>query len=199
MILSNRERLIIAATAVVGAAAVVYLFVVTPITDLRDAADKQVQTLQGEILRNENLLGRKAGVDENWKKMTGMSLKRDPTEAESQILHALDDWAREAGLKIVSVKPERASDREKSKKAIQEISFQAAGTGTMAAVKLFLFRVEKSKIPLRIKELQLSSRKEGADDLTLQLRLSTLYESVQPAVTPTGTTTAAVSTTGGAE
>jgi len=108
--------------------------------------------------------------------MIAGGLKRDPAEAESQILQAVGDWARDAGLKMSSVKPERMPD----KRSLQEISFQAAGTGPMNAVARFLWRLETSKVPIRIKELQLGSRKEGTDDLTLQLRLSTLYQAPEP-------------------
>jgi hypothetical protein len=50
----------------------------------------------------------------------------------------------------------------------------------MYAVSRFLWRVETAKVPIRVKEMQLGSRKEGADDLTLTLRLSTLYQAPQP-------------------
>ena len=61
---------------------------------------------------------------------------------------------------------------------------QAAGTGSMNAVSRFLWRVETAGIPLRVKEMQLGSRKEGADDLTVQLRLSTIYApGARPAAT----------------
>jgi hypothetical protein len=78
------------------------------------------------------------------------------------------------------MKPERLPD----KRSLQEISFRAAGTGSMSAVSRFLWRLEASKVTIRVKELQLGSRKEGTDDLTLQLRLSTLYQAPEPPAPP---------------
>jgi hypothetical protein len=90
-------------------------------------------------------------------------------------MHAVQNWSQEAGLKITSLKPERLPD----KRSLAEISFQATGTGNMNAVSRFLWRIETAKVPIRVKELQVGSRKEGADDLTLQLRFSTLYQAPQ--------------------
>jgi len=189
MILSKRERFIIAATLIVVAAAVLYLYVLTPLDDSRKALEDRKEGLLNELERARTLLARKREIEPKWKQMTAGGLKSDPTEAESLILHAVQDWAREAGLKLASLKPERLLE----KKSLHEISFKATGTGSMNAVTKFLWQLETAKVPVRVKDLQLGTRKEGTDDLTLQLRLSTLYQLVQPpapsdAGTPAATT-----------
>jgi hypothetical protein len=180
MFLSKRERLIITATLVVVALLALDRYVVTPLMECgdREAALKEIRL--AEIQRGRALLDRKREVAPKWREMIASGLKRDPAEAESQILHAVGDWAKDAGLKLSSMKPERLPD----KRSLQEISFQAAGTGSMSAVSRFLWRLEASKVPIRVKELQLGSRKEGTDDLTLQLRLSTLYQAPEPPAPP---------------
>ncbi|HUT56433.1 MAG TPA: hypothetical protein VNA25_01010 [Phycisphaerae bacterium] len=177
MILSRRERLIMAATLIAGVALVLDRYAVTPLLDARDAAEAQKQGLLDEMDRARGLLAHERRLSPEWRAMTAAGLRRDPTEAESQVLHAVGDWAREAGLRLSSLKP----DRVPAKKHLQEINFQATGTGSMNAVARFLWRVETAGIPIRLKELQLGSRKEGTDDLTLQLRLSTIYQAGQPA------------------
>jgi len=176
MILSKRERLIIAATLIVVGAAVLYNYVVTPLLDRLDALEAEKQRMLGKMDWARDLLDRQHRLGPKWKEMTAAGLKRDPAEAESQILHAVRDWSTEAGLRLTSLKPERLPE----KKTLQEISFQAVGTGSMNAVARFLWRIETAKVPIRVKELQLGCRKEGTDDLTLQLRLSTLYLAAQP-------------------
>jgi Tfp pilus assembly protein PilO len=171
MILSRRERLIIVVAATALAAAGLYYYVLTPLLDYRDALETQKQKALAELQRDTALLNHKREADPKWREMIAAGLKRDPAEAESQILHAVQDWSKETGLRLTSLKPERLPD----KKSLQEISFQAVGTGSMNAVSRFLWRIETAKVPLRVKELQLGARKEGTDDLTLQLRLSTLY------------------------
>ena len=177
MILSRRERLIIAATLIAVAALVLDRYAVTPLLDARDAAEVQKQSLLDEMDRGQAMLASEREIGSKWQKMVAAGLKQDPTEAESQVLHAVGDWAMEAGLRLSSLKPDRVPE----KKHLQEINFQATGTGSMNAVARFLWRVETAGIPIRLKELQLGSRKEGTDDLTLQLRLSTIYQAGQPA------------------
>jgi hypothetical protein len=176
MILSSRERFTIVGTAVVVPLLIVVSYVVPPLLDYRDAIAAQKQSLVTQMERAQGLLARKRQVAPKWKEMTAAGLKHDPGEAEGQVLRSVRDWSEESGLKVISLKPERLPD----KKILREISFQAIGTGSMNAVARFLWKLENAKVPIRVKELQLGSRKEGTDDLTLQLRLSTLYESPEP-------------------
>ena len=180
MFLSKRERLIITATLVVVALLVLDRYVVSPLMDCCDRVAAHKEKVLAEIRHGNELLADKREVGPKWREMIASGLKRDPTEAESQILHAVGDWAKDAGLKLSAVKPERLPD----KRSLQEISFQAAGTGSMNAVAKFLWRLETSKVPIRVKDLQLGSRKEGTDDLSLQLRLSTLYQAPEPPAPP---------------
>jgi hypothetical protein len=180
MFLSKRERFIITAAVIIVALLVLDRYVVSPLLDCCDREAIRKQSVLAEMQRGRDLLARKRDIGPKWREMIASGLKRDPTEAESQILHAVGDWAKEAGLKLSSMKPERLPD----KRSLQEISFQAAGTGSMNAVSRFMWRLESSKVPIRVKELQLGSRKEGADDLTLQLRLSTLYQAPEPPAAP---------------
>ena len=45
----------------------------------------------------------------------------------------------------------------------------------MRAVARFLWEMESADLPLRIHDVQLGSRTEGRDDLSVQLHFSTLY------------------------
>ena len=86
------------------------------------------------------------------------------------MLHALRDWSQETGFALSSLKPGKTTERGD----LLETSFQAAGTGPIEAMARLLWRIETASLPLRIEQLQLGARKEGADDLSLQLSLSSL-------------------------
>jgi Tfp pilus assembly protein PilO len=190
MNISKRERLIVIATGVVVALLVLDHFVWTSVKNALDDAQLQQTKLQQTINQDQQVLDRQRTMGPKWKEMITGGLKHDPTEAESQVLHSIREWCQDAGLTLVSLQPER----EPEKKILQEIAFRAVGTGSMNAVSRFLWRVETSKIPVRIKEMQVGSRKEGADDLTIQLRLSTLYQ--PPAASPAEAAAPAKSTGG---
>jgi hypothetical protein len=70
------------------------------------------------------------------------------------------------------VRPERPASK---KGAAPEVTAQVVGTGSMNAVARFLWRLQTAPQPVKLIEMQLSSRREGMDDLSLQLRLSALY------------------------
>jgi hypothetical protein len=180
MIISKRERMLVLGTGGMVGIAVLIMFVVVPVLDAAVAAASKTLEIRGELDRNQKLLDRQTSLQPVWQQITAGGLKTDPNEAESQILHSIREWSQEAKLKLVSIQPER----EAEKKVLQEASFRAVGTGTMESVRQFLVLIESSKIPIRIKELQVGSRKDGVDDLTIQMRLSTLYHSAKAAAAP---------------
>ena len=175
MILSKREHYIVVTAIAALALLVADRYVLTPILSHRARMETKIQSLTGEMERAATLFSWKGLMTRKWNEMIAGGLKTDPAEAESQVLHAMRDWAQEAGLTLWSMKPERL-DREDD---LREIMFQAAATGPMSAVSRFLWRIETTSIPLRVKEVQLSSRREGTDALSLQLRVSTLYLSAE--------------------
>ena len=175
MILSKREHYIVVTAIAALALLVADRYVLTPILSHRARMETKIQSLTDEMERAAALFSWKGLMTRKWNEMIAGGLKTDPAEAESQVLHAMRDWAQEAGLTLWSMKPERL-DREDD---LREIMFQAAATGPMSAVSRFLWRIETTSIPLRVKEVQLGSRQEGTDALSLQLRVSTLYLSAE--------------------
>ena len=177
MVLSKRERLIIAGSALVLGALALDQFVLTPLKDGWDQTQAQKLALQSEMNRAREALRNGHQMAPKWRDMTAAGIKGDPAEAESQALHAIRDWAVESGVTLSMVKPDRLTE----KTLLPVISFQAGAAGTMDGIGKWLWRMQYAKIPIRITELQLSSRKEGTDDLTATLRLSTLYMPAQGA------------------
>ncbi len=169
MVLSRRERYIVAATVGVLALALANHFVLGPLLDRRSEISAERDTMSARLEQAQSLLSRRGQVEPLWNAMR-QSLRSSPAEAESQIQHAVLDAAEEAGLALSLLKSERPADKTR----LPQIAFQAAGTGSMRAVSRFLWRLETAQVPVRISELQLGSRKEGTDDLSVQLRLSTL-------------------------
>jgi len=171
MILSRRERLIITATLVAVSILVLDRYALTPLLERYSALEARKERLLADVNRDESLLARQRKVVPKWRQMLAGSLKRDPGEAESQMLHALRDWSEQAGLNLSLLRPERSTE----KTDLREITFHIAGDGTMNSISRFLWRLETADIPTRLKTVQFRSRKEGIDDLSVQLRISTLY------------------------
>jgi len=57
----------------------------------------------------------------------------------------------------------------------------------MAAISRFMWRLQTSKVPIRVTDLSITTRRDGIDDLSLDLGISTLY--LPPESTKADTTT----------
>jgi hypothetical protein len=175
MVLSKRERVIIAGSVLVLGALGLDQFALTPLLDAWDKTQAQKRGLQSEMTRSQAALKSGRELGPKWREMTAAGIKLDPAEAESQALHAIRDWAAESGVALAMLKPDRLTDKTQ----LPAISFQANAVGSMDGIGKWLWRMQYAKVPMRITELTLSSRKEGTDDLTATLRLSTLYMTAQ--------------------
>jgi Tfp pilus assembly protein PilO len=176
MILSKREKLIAVVAAAAVGLVVLDFYVLTPFLDLRTRQADELQTLTATLNEARALFDRRRLLRTEWHAMNAAGLGRSRPEAESVVFHAVRDWAQESGLQLGSLKPGQSVEHPHA----MELTFQTAATGPMQAVAGFLWRVESAPLPLRVHQLQLGARKDGEDDLSLQLHLSTLCH-MQPA------------------
>ncbi len=180
MVLSRRERYVLIATAAVVAVLALDRLAVSPLLARRAKTGAERDRLVSERDRANVLLARREQLAPRWRQMEATGLKSDAGEAESQILHAIRDWAEEAGVSLSLLKPDRLAEKSR----LPEIAFQASGTGKMGSVARLLWRVQTATIPIKVTEIQLSARKEGVDDLSFQMRISTLYAPSRTAQVP---------------
>ncbi|MFO7959088.1 MAG: hypothetical protein R6X33_18540 [Candidatus Brocadiia bacterium] len=176
MTLSRRETLIAVVAVLAVALLVADRYVITPLMESGAEVEEERRQLMAAMTNARRLFERQRLMARRWQEMKGGGLASEPSDAEGRILQAVRNWAEEAGLALSSVKPERG-EREAG---VGEITVVAAGTGNMRAVARFLWHTETTALPLRVRELQLGARTEGQDDLSLQLKLSTLYAAGGP-------------------
>lgn len=170
--MSKRERYILIVTVcVVGVLALDY-FVYTPLTDAREQLMVQHDKLSRELGDMKKTMSASLKADKRWKEYAAAGLSNDPSATESRFLGAISSWSRDAGLPLLSIRPERTIVNQ----GVHELSFHATADGSMRSISRFLYRLETSEVPVRIQELQISSRTDGTDDLSMQIRLSTIWE-----------------------
>ena len=170
MAFSNREKIIIAAT-VAALCFLVLSYGLGRLLNERAAVKDNEALLVAKLAKAGVLFERRRMLEPRWRQMLAGGLRSDPAEAESQLLRALRDWSVEVGVKLSSLRPDRSGEKSK----LPEIIVHAAGSGSMSSVSRLLWRIETARIPVKIRMLQLGSRKDGTDDLSLHLRVSTLY------------------------
>jgi hypothetical protein len=180
VVLSKRERYI--AVLSVSALAILALdrLALEPLMAQKQALEGRIAAARLQIAQDTRLLATSRRLNTKWANMLKAGLRKDASEAESQVLHNVRDWAQDAQISLSSVKPER-TEKEKD---FYKITLRATGTGSMSQIGRFLWRIQTAPVPARITDLQINSRKEGTDDLSLTLGVSTIYlapESEKPA------------------
>lgn len=168
----KRERVLLTAALAVAALLALDHSVVSPVLERRAALDQALEQAREQSDQAQSLLGRRKEMSARWRQLVKDGVKPSPAEAESQILHFLRTCAQESGLSLASLRPDKAVDH----KGLKEITVRVAGSGPMKAALGFLWRIETGAAPARVTELTLGARKEGLDDLSLQLRVSTLCQ-----------------------
>src|SRR5438067_2053855 len=172
MVVSKRERMIGIITMIVLAALVLDQFVFEKLLDQKRDLEGQ-KAVATQTLHEKNILIHQSAEDKpRWDQMRRDGLLNDASRTETQIYNNLNAWAREAGL---SPPPALKSDRTEKEKDFYKLTLRATGNGAMSQIARFLWHIQTANIPVKITELTISSRKEGADDLSLTMSVATAY------------------------
>lgn len=172
MTLSKREKMIAVVTATVVGLLILNMYVIGPLMDAREELAAQELRLTREINDARALLKESREANRRWPELRKSGLTSDQSTAASSLLNAMESWSLSAGLPLSSMRP----DRSNTVQGLHDLTYQATADGSMRAIVGFLYRAETAQMPARIRELQITSRTDGADDLSMQLRMSTIWE-----------------------
>ena len=170
MKLSTREKRIAAAALLTVLILFLDQYALAPLLSGLAETRAEKAALAAQLGEAEGLFNRQRIHAKRWRGMVESGVTRSPEEAESAMFHAVREWSHESGLSLSSVKPGK-SERVGH---MVELTFQVAGAGVMRSVARFLWHIETAAIPVRIEQLQIGSRRDGVDDLSVQLRLSSI-------------------------
>ena len=173
MVLSQREKYIAIALGVVLALVIVYWVVYTPLSDWSDSIQASQAKANDQADSDNRLFKKLRQLNVVWEDMKKNGLKSDVSDAQSQLGHAVTEWAAQSGVTITSSVSNTPSVVDPKIGFIQ-VNYQVTCTGTTSGVAKLLYQIESAKIPIRINNLRIGSKKDGADDLEVQLNLSTL-------------------------
>jgi len=166
---SKRERYI--AIGVMAAAAIFLFdqFLYSPYAAARDSVARDRETVNTQLANADRLFERRRSLTKVLAEIQRDGLKSSRSQAVSQAQQSVLDWAKAADLKVFF-----GAEHDSQQNQFQVISFEATSNGTMLSLSRLLWSIETSKLPIRVNEVQLSPRKDGVDDLTLKMNLSTL-------------------------
>jgi hypothetical protein len=155
----------------VGAVAINH-YVVSPYVEARAAAVSDNTTLTKKVNDNRRLFRLKRDSQRQWSDMLKGGLRGNAYEAEQQMYQAVEDWADESGVSVATINPlERTARNDR----IQTVRLRVTGSAATPALTKLLWAVESSNVPMRVEELSLRARKEGADNQEVTLIVSTIW------------------------
>jgi hypothetical protein len=170
VIVSKREKYI-----AIGVATVIGLWIVDAVaiepyraalSDIQEQHDTAAKTLSDDA----SLLLRRGRLEKIWTVMLAHGFKTQEAEADSQLQHAILNWSQLAGVVPQTLK----SDQPRKEGSFQVIGYRVSATGSMLQISRLLWALETATIPIRVSDIRITPEKEGTDQLSVQLGVSTL-------------------------
>lgn len=168
---TNRQRwLMILAGAAIGLL-VLDSAVITPLTKAWQTRRNEIATLQKKVTEGRSMMERGPRTQSLWAEMQTQALPKDPAKAEQDLITAFDRWGRANSIELGSIKPQW---KRGATNRYSQLECRVDATGSLAALSRFLYEVEKSTLALRIDSVELTSRDDMGQKLTLGLLVSGL-------------------------
>ena len=145
--------------------------VFTPVGEVWRAHADEIQQLKGSVASGRSLIARDAHLRQVWAEIQSGALPRDQAQSEYDLISAFQSWGRTSGCELGSIKPlwkHGATDDY----SLLECRLDA--TGTLATLSRFLYELEKSPLALRADSVELVSRDDTGQRLTLSLTITGL-------------------------
>ncbi|HVS51005.1 MAG TPA: hypothetical protein VHD62_01525 [Opitutaceae bacterium] len=169
--LPQRQRTL---AIIAGAAVALYILdaaVIEPLRTIWQLHSTEIARLQTSVNNGRNLIARAAQLDRVWGEMQANALPKDPAQAEQDVISAFDRWGRANNIELASIRPQwkrGATDR------YSLLECRVDATGTLATLSHFLYELERSPLALRVDSVELTSRDESGQKLSLGLIVSGL-------------------------
>jgi len=138
---------------------------------------KAVAALRAQVREGRLLIQREDGLRGRWDNMRTNTLPANTSLAEQQILKAFDHWSRESGASINSITPQWNIDPSQD---YQTLNCRVEATGDLGTLSRFLYDIEKDPMALKLESVELSTRENTGQQLTLNLQISGLVLGAPP-------------------
>jgi hypothetical protein len=170
VVLSKREKYIGIGAAAAIAILVLDQFVISPYFDAVDQLNRDLTKASQTVADNSLVFERQHKLQKVWADMQTGGLQVDESQADSQAQMAILNWAQRSDMAVTALTTEHVSQE----KAFEVLTYDVTATGSTPGMARLLWALETATIPLRVNELQVSSRPENTDNLTVRMNVSTL-------------------------
>lgn len=170
MKINNRQQLL----AVVAILAVAFLLldrlVFTPLTASWKARSQKIADLQKSIRQGKSVIEREQIIRQRWESMRKNTLPTNLSFAQSEVLKAFDRWTQDSRISFAGNKLQWKRNSEE----YMLLDCRADAFGTLETVTRFLHDVEKDPLALRIESVEITSRDNNGQQLSVALQVTGL-------------------------
>jgi hypothetical protein len=169
--LPPRQRLLV----IVAGAGILLLIlesiVYDPLAKTWQTHAAEIAQLKKSVSEGRTMIARGPQLERVWSEMQTSALPKDPAQAEQDVLSAFDRWGRVNSVEIGSIRPQwkrGATDR------YSLLECRVDASGTISSLSKFLYDLERSTLALRVDSVEVMSRDDGGQRLTLGVVVSGL-------------------------
>jgi len=170
MKIENRQQLLMALTVAVGIIYAADQVVIEPLYGWWKARSKTVAELRMQVKNGRRLIQREAGLRSRWSQMRTNTLPDNHSLAEQQTLKAFDNWARESGAEVTGITPQWNNDSPD----YVTLNCRLEATGDLGTLSRLVYDLEKDPMAFKLESVELSTRDNTGQQLTLDLQISGL-------------------------
>jgi Tfp pilus assembly protein PilO len=168
---TNRQRLLVIGSIIAIVLLLGDRMVLTPLTNAWRTRTAEIAKLQKQVTEGRGVIARAKNTQAKWKEMQEQALPKEPAQAEQDLITAFDRWGKASNAQLGSIRPQWKRGTN-SRYSLLECRVDVSGS--LATLTRFMYEVEKSPLALRVDSIELTSRDEFGQKLTLGLLVSGL-------------------------
>lgn len=170
MAIKNREKMLTMVTLLVIALLAGDKFILSPLTAAYSARKAKIASLTALLANGKVTLERENSIRQRWETIQTNSLPTDISTADDMVLLSVDRWAMASRITYSSIKPQWKQFDED----FVTLDCRFDGSGSMQSVARFLYELETDPMPLKVEEIEITSKDNDGQQLSLGVRFSAM-------------------------
>ncbi|HMJ65304.1 MAG TPA: hypothetical protein VK615_08120 [Candidatus Binatia bacterium] len=168
MKIKNRQQLLVIVAGLTLALLLGDKLVVSPLARSWSVRSNRIAQLRKDIAQGALLRDREQIIRNRWESMRTNTLPENVSLAENEVLQAFEHWSQISQISIANIKPQWKQTDDN----YLTLECRADAFGSMDALTRFLYNVERDPLALRVEAIEIASRDNDGNQLTLGLQVS---------------------------
>jgi hypothetical protein len=167
---NKRQKTLLIITIAAAGLLILDYVVIEPLIKSWKARSEHIAEMRAKI--DDGLLWQKraSSLEYRWERMQSNTFPASTSQSENEMLKCFDRWSQTSGISISSLKPQWKDTDE----GYNALVCRADGAGNIQTIARFLYELEKDPLPLKVEAVEISSREDDGQQLSLGIQVSGL-------------------------